>query len=245
MTRREALKVIGGGAAMVGLGGVGRLRAEQAVVPLGAGNLTQPFVLPPLGFAFDALEPHIDKLTMEIHYTKHHAAYVNNANKALASHPALAQMSAQEILGNLPSLDEPLRTALRNNVGGHVNHSFFWRLIRPLGKPAPSEQLAGAITAQFGGVEAMKAKLDEAAMKRFGSGWAWLSVKGGKLVVQSTANQDSPITEGAVPVIGIDVWEHAYYLKHQNLRADYVDAFWSVVNWDQASQNYAAAIAVT
>lgn len=245
MTRREALKVIGGGAAMVGLGAVSRLRADQAMVPMGAGNLTQPFTLPPLGYAYDALEPHIDAMTMEIHYSKHHAGYVKNANKALEGHPALAQLSAQEILGNLASLEEPLRTALRNNVGGHVNHSFFWRLIAPKGKPAPSGQLEGAIITQFGTMEAMKGKFSEAAMKRFGSGWAWLSAKGGKLAVQSTANQDSPISEGAVPIIGIDVWEHAYYLKNQNRRADYVDAFWAVVNWDQASQNYAAAMAAT
>ncbi|HEY5227721.1 MAG TPA: superoxide dismutase [Opitutaceae bacterium] len=215
----------------------------DAVLPTGSGATKQPFVLPPLGYGFDALEPHIDALTMQIHYSKHHAAYIKNANKALEGHPLLANMTAEEILVNLPSLDEPLRATLRNNVGGHVNHSFFWTQLSPKGGGAPSGDLAAAITAEFGSVDAFKTKFTEASMKRFGSGWAWLSVKGGKLAVHSTANQDSPLSDGAAPVVGLDVWEHAYYLKHQNVRADYVSAFWTVIDWDQAGRNYAAALA--
>ena len=201
------------------------------------------FTLPPLPYPTDALEPHIDKLTMEIHYSKHHAAYIKNANKALEGHAGLQAMTAEEILANLSSVEEPLRSALRNNVGGHVNHSFFWTILSPRGGGAPAGALAAAVTADFGSVDAMRKQFDEAAMKRFGSGWAWLSRKGGKLVVHSTANQDSPISEGAVPILGIDVWEHAYYLKNQNRRADYVEAFWTVADWEQAGKNFAAATA--
>lgn len=226
---------------MVGLGAVTRALAADAAAPAGSGRIPQPFVLPPLAYAFDALEPHIDAQTMEIHYSKHHQAYINNANKALEGHPALAAMTAEEILANLASIEEPLRTALRNNVGGHVNHTFWWSILSPKGGGAPAGGLAAAIGRDFGSFDALKARLSDAAMKRFGSGWAWLSQKGGKLGVHSTANQDSPISDGAVPIVGIDVWEHAYYLKHQNRRADYVEAFWSVVDWEQAGRNYAAA----
>jgi Fe-Mn family superoxide dismutase len=241
MTRREAIKLFGGGAAMIGLGAITGARAANAVVPAGAGSIPQPFVLPKLAYGYGALEPHIDALTMEIHYTKHHQAYITNANKALAQHPTLAAMTAEEILANLGSIDEPLRTALRNNVGGHVNHTFWWSILSPKGGGAPSGDLAAAIAKDLGSFDAFKTRFADAAMKRFGSGWAWLVVKDGKLGVKSLANQDSPISDGAVPVIGIDVWEHAYYLKNQNRRADYVDAFWSVVDWDQAGRNYAAA----
>ena len=241
MTRREAIKVIGGGAALVGMGALSRVRGEAAALPVGSGAIKQPFVLPALAYGYDALEPRIDALTMEIHYSKHHAAYIKAANKALEGHPALAPMTAEEILANLPSIEEPLRTALRNSVGGHVNHTFWWSILSPKGGGEPTGGLADAISAQFGSFDVLKARVSEAAMKRFGSGWAWLSVRDGKLVVHSTANQDSPISEGAVPIVGIDVWEHAYYLKHQNLRADYVGAFWSVVDWTQAAANYAAA----
>jgi Fe-Mn family superoxide dismutase len=240
MTRREALKVIGGGAALVGLGAVTGMRAADAAPAAGVGATKQPFVLPDLGYATDALEPHIDKLTMEIHHGKHHAAYIKNANKALEGNAVLLALTAEEILGRLPTIEEPLRTTLRNNVGGHVNHSFFWKILSPTGGGVPTGDLADAITKDFGSFEAMKTKLSETAMKRFGSGWAWLSLKAGKLSVSSTANQDSPIADAAAPVIGIDVWEHAYYLKHQNVRADYVDAFWKVVDWTQAAKNFAA-----
>ncbi len=243
MTRREAIKVLGGGAAMVGFGAVARLRAAESAPVSGSGGTKQPFVLPKLGYAYDALEPHIDALTMEIHHSKHHAAYIKNANKALEGHAAYAALTAEDILANLPAIDESVRTTLRNNVGGHVNHSFFWTILSPKGGGAPAGALADAIARDFGSLEVMRTKVNEAAMKRFGSGWAWLTFKGGKLAVGSTANQDSPISEGAVPIIGIDVWEHAYYLKHQNLRADYVEAFWKVVDWDQAAKNFAAATA--
>jgi superoxide dismutase, Fe-Mn family len=243
MTRRDAVKAFGAGAALVGLGAIPNVFGADPVLPAGAGDTKQPFVLPPLGYGFDALEPHIDALTMQIHYSKHHATYIKNANKALEGHPLLANLSAEEILRNLPSIDEPLRTGLRNNVGGHVNHSFFWTILSPKGGGAPTGVLAEAITSDLGGFDAMKTHFTEAAMKRFGSGWAWVCVKAGKLSIHSTANQDSPISDGAVPVIGLDVWEHAYYLKHQNVRADYVEAFWSAVNWDQASKNYSSALA--
>jgi Fe-Mn family superoxide dismutase len=244
MTRRDAIKAIGASAALVGLGGVSGIYGADAVLPSGVGTTKQPFVLPPLGYAYDALEPHIDALTMQIHYSKHHAAYIKNANAALEAHPALASMTAEEILANLAAVDESIRGTLKNNVGGHVNHSFFWTLLSPKGGGEPTGDLGAAITAGFGSFAGFKAKFSEASMKRFGSGWAWLSLKGGKLVVRSTANQDSPITDGESPVVGLDVWEHAYYLKHQNVRADYVEAFWSVVDWDQAARNYAAALGV-
>jgi Fe-Mn family superoxide dismutase len=238
MTRREAIKVIGGGAALVGMGGMVAARAAEAP----AATAAQPFVLPKLSYGFDALEPHFDARTMEIHYTKHHAAYVKNANKALEGHPELASLTGEGILTSLFTIEEPLRTTLRNNVGGHVNHTLWWTIISPSGGAAPKGDLAAAITAQFGSFESFKSRFTEAAMKRFGSGWAWLTVKGGKLSVSSSANQDSPVSDGAVPVVGIDVWEHAYYLSYQNRRADYVAAFWDVVNWDQAGKNYAAGL---
>ena len=241
MTRRDAIRVMGTGAAMVSLGALPRAFGADAVLPQGVGATRQPFALPPLPYATSALEPHIDALTMQIHYSKHHAAYIKNANTALEGHPALDAMTAEELLGNLPPIPEPLRTTLRNNVGGHVNHSFFWLILSPTGGGEPKGDLAAAIAKDFGSLDAFKSQFSEAAMKRFGSGWAWLGLKGGKLSVRSTANQDSLLSEGAAPIVGLDVWEHAYYLKHQNVRADYVEAFWSVVNWDQAGRNLAAA----
>ena len=226
---------------MVGLGAMTRSFAADAAAPARAGRIRQPFVLPPLAYGYGALEPHIDALTMEIHYTKHHQAYIKNANKALEGHPELAAMTAEEILGDLSSIEEPLRTTLRNNVGGHVNHTFWWSILSPKGGGEPTGDLSAAITRDFGSFDAFKKRFSEAAMKRFGSGWAWLAQDGEKLAVESTPNQDSPISGWAVPVIGIDVWEHAYYLKHQNVRADYVDAFWTVVDWEQAGRNFAAA----
>jgi superoxide dismutase, Fe-Mn family len=242
MTRRDAIKVMGGGAALVSLGGLSRLRAADAVLPAGAGATKQPFVLPKIEYGFDALEPYIDALTMEIHFSKHHAAYIKNANKALEGHPALGVMTAEEILVNLPSIEEPLRTTLRNNVGGHVNHSFWWSILSPKGTGEPSGALADALTQTYSSFDSFKARFKAASLTRFGSGWQWLAMmKDGRLIIHSTANQDSPLSEGSTPIVGIDVWEHAYYLKHQNLRADYVDAFWNVLNWEQAGRNYAAA----
>jgi Fe-Mn family superoxide dismutase len=239
ITRRDAIKILGAGAAMLSLGALVS-KAAGGDAPAGT---AQPFVLPPLGYAYDALEPQIDARTMEIHHAKHHQAYINNANKALADHPELRALSAEAILANLDGIPESIRATLRNNVGGHVNHSFFWRIIAPsdpMGKNSGS--LAAAIDKTFGSSAAFKTQFAAAAMKVFGSGWAWLSVKNGGLVVHTTPNQDSPLSGGATPVIGLDLWEHAYYLKHQNVRADYVAAFWNVLNWQQAEANYAATI---
>jgi Fe-Mn family superoxide dismutase len=242
MTRRDAIKVIGGGAALVGIGAMTRSWAADVAVPAGMGSTKQPFVLPELGYAYDALEPHIDARTMEIHHTKHHAAYIKNANKALEGQASLSGKTAEEILVNLPSVDEPLRTTLRNNVGGHVNHSFFWSILSPSGGGAPTGDFAADLNYVYGSLETFKKRFSEAAMKRFGSGWEWLAMMGdGRLVIHSTANQDSVMSEGYMPILGVDVWEHAYYLKHQNLRAEYLDDFWSVVNWPQAARNWAAA----
>ncbi|MBS0632957.1 MAG: superoxide dismutase [Verrucomicrobia bacterium] len=244
LSRRAVVKTLGAGAALLGLGLIpSRSSAADVAASTPASAAPQPFTLPPLGYAYTALEPHIDALTMEIHYTKHHQAYVTNANKALADHPELHALTAEAIVRDLPAMPEKIRTALRNNVGGHVNHSFFWKLIAPaVGSNAPTQELASAITQTFGSLTGCQEKLADAAMKRFGSGWAWLGVKEGKLVILSTANQDSPLSEGIVPVLGLDVWEHAYYLHYQNRRADYVAAFWRVLNWGQAGKNYAAAL---
>jgi Fe-Mn family superoxide dismutase len=198
--------------------------------------------LPPLPYAFDALEPHIDARTMEIHHDKHHAGYVSNLNAALDKHPELYELSVDELLRDLSRIPEGIRTAVRNNGGGHANHSFFWPLLSGSGGGAPTGELAAAITSQFGSFDAFKEQFSTAAKTRFGSGWAWLSLDGhGKLVVSSTANQDTPISDGLSPIVGLDVWEHAYYLKYQNRRPDYVAAFWNVISWQQANANFAAA----
>ena len=197
------------------------------------------FTLPPLPYAPDALEPYIDKMTMEIHHGKHHNAYVTNLNKALESAPDLASKTLPELLANNCAIvPENIRTAVRNNGGGHVNHSMFWTIMGPGGGGAPSGALANAINSAFGSFDAFKEKFAAAAAGRFGSGWAWLLNKGGKLEISSTANQDSPLMEGHDPVMGLDVWEHAYYLKYQNRRPDYVTAWWSVVNWAEVSKRY-------
>lgn len=232
---------------MIGVGAlswraVGAEPAASSLAAAGAGvPLGQPFTLPKLGYGYDALEPHVDARTMEIHHTKHHQAYIDNANKALAKHPDLQKRTAVELLQDLASLPEDVRATLRNNVGGHANHSFFWQILAPNGGGEPTGELAAEIAKSFGSFDAFKKQFADAAMKRFGSGWAWLSRKGGGLQIHSTANQDSPISEGAVPLLGLDVWEHAYYLHYQNRRADYVAAFWNVVNWSQVAANDHAA----
>ena len=199
-----------------------------------------PFTLPPLPYAFDALEPYIDKTTMEIHHGKHHAAYVTNVNKALESVPALAGKSIEELLANnCAAVPESIRTAVRNNGGGHHNHSLFWGLMGANASGQPVGNLAQALKGTFGTFENFKEKFTTAALTRFGSGWAWLVKDGsGKLDVYSTANQDSPLMEGKYPVLGLDVWEHAYYLKYQNRRPEYVAAWWNVVNWAAAAKRY-------
>jgi superoxide dismutase, Fe-Mn family len=199
------------------------------------------YELPPLPYPFNALEPHIDAKTMEIHHDKHHQAYVTNANNALKDHPDLAAKPVDELIANLSQVPESIRTVVRNNAGGHSNHSFFWKIMAPNAGGAPKGKLAEAITATFGSVDAFKEKFQAAAGSRFGSGWAWLVVnKEGKLEVTSTPNQDSPIMEGLKPVLGVDVWEHSYYLLYQNRRPDYLKAWWNVVSWDQAEKNFLA-----
>ncbi|EJL47346.1 superoxide dismutase [Brevibacillus agri] len=197
--------------------------------------------LPALPYAHDALEPHIDAQTMEIHHGRHHATYVNNLNAALEAHPDLQQKSVEELISNLDALPESIRTAVRNNGGGHANHTLFWEILSPNGGGAPTGELADAINAAFGSFDNFKAEFAKAATTRFGSGWAWLTAEGGKVAITSTPNQDSPIMEGKTPILGLDVWEHAYYLRYQNKRPDYISAFWNVVNWDEVSKRFAAA----
>src|SRR3984885_11330283 len=197
------------------------------------------FTLPPLPYAPDALEPHIDKTTMEIHHGKHHNAYVTNLNKALESAPDLASKTIEELLAsNCAILPENIRTAVRNNGGGHINHSMFWTIMGPNAGGEPSGDLAHAISSTFGSFAGFKEKFNAAATTRFGSGWAWLVESGGKLDIYSTANQDSPTMEGKSPAMGPDVWEHAYYLKYQNRRPEYIGAWWSVVNWPEISKRF-------
>lgn len=197
--------------------------------------------LPALPYSFDALEPHIDARTMEIHHDRHHATYVNNLNDALEGHDALAEKSVEELISDLDAVPESIRTAVRNNGGGHANHTLFWEILSPNGGGAPTGELAKAIDDTFGSFDKFKEEFTDAAIKRFGSGWAWLVVKDGSLAVTSTPNQDSPLMEGATPILGLDVWEHAYYLKYQNKRPDYVAAFWNVVNWEEVNKRYLAA----
>ena len=201
-----------------------------------------PHVLDPLPYAYDALEPHIDARTMEIHHGKHHQAYVTNLNKALEAHPSLQSLSIDALIGNLGQVPEAVRTAVRNNGGGHFNHTMFWRLMKKGGGGEPVGTLKGAIASTFGTFDDFKTKFAAAAVGRFGSGWAWLLVKDGKLVVDSTPNQDTPVMDGGKPVLGLDVWEHAYYLNYQNRRPDYIAAWWSVVDWAQAEEHYLAAM---
>ena len=194
--------------------------------------------LAPLPYAFDALEPHIDAQTMQIHHGKHHAAYVNNLNAALEKHPELQGKSAEDLIKDLNALPEGIRAAVRNNGGGHVNHTMFWQLMGPNGGGAPTGKVADAINGAFGSFDAFKEQMNKGGATRFGSGWVWLVDAGGRLVVESTANQDNPMMEGKRPIMGIDVWEHAYYLKYQNRRHDYLAAWWSVVNWDAVAERW-------
>jgi Fe-Mn family superoxide dismutase len=194
-----------------------------------------PHQLPPLPYAFDALEPHIDAKTMEIHHGKHHAAYVNNLNTALEKYPELQAKSIEDLLRDISKVPEDVRTAVRNNGGGHMNHTMFWKLMGPKGGGSPSGALGDAIKAAFGSFDGFKEQFAKAGVGRFGSGWAWLISSGGKLTIESTANQDQPIMEGKKAVLGLDVWEHAYYLKYQNRRPDYIAAWWNTVNWSEVS----------
>jgi Fe-Mn family superoxide dismutase len=199
------------------------------------------YSLPDLPYAYDALEPHIDARTMEIHHTKHHQAYITKANAALEGHSDLASKSIEDLMSDLSAVPEDIRTAIRNNGGGHANHSLFWTIMSPNGGGTPDGELGDDINATFGSFDAFKEQFANAAATRFGSGWAWLSVDGGKLVVESTPNQDTPLSEGHTPILGLDVWEHAYYLNYQNKRPDYISAFFNVINWDEVAKRYAAA----
>jgi Fe-Mn family superoxide dismutase len=192
--------------------------------------------LPPLPYPPDALEPHIDKQTMEIHHGKHHNAYVTNLNAALEKHPELQSKSIEDLLRNINTVPEDIRPAVRNNGGGHYNHSMFWQIMGPKAGGPPTGAIADAITGAFGSFDAFKEQVSKAGVGRFGSGWAWVIDQGGKLVIESTANQDCPLMEGKKPVFGVDVWEHAYYLKYQNRRPDYIAAWWNVVNWAEINK---------
>ena len=200
-----------------------------------------PFELPPLPYAADALEPHIDARTMEIHHGKHHAGYVAKLNAALEGHPELRARGLQALLADLSALPEGVRAAVRDHGGGHANHTQFWTILGPGKGGAPKGALADAIGSAFGGVDAFREAFTKEALGRFGSGWAWLVFSGGRLELAGTANQDSPLSAGKTPIVGLDVWEHAYYLKHQNRRADYVAAFWNVVDWEEAERRFVAA----
>lgn len=199
------------------------------------------FELPELPYAYDALAPHIDEETMKLHHDKHHATYVEKTNGALEKHPELADKTIEELVADLQSVPEDIRTIVRNNGGGHANHSFFWEILSPNGGGEPTGALKDAIEETFGSFEKFKEEFAAASAGQFGSGWGWLVVNNGKLEVVSTPNQDSPLTEGKTPVVGLDVWEHAYYLNYQNKRPAYVEAFWNVVNWEEAGKRYDAA----
>lgn len=199
------------------------------------------YTLPELPYAYDALEPYIDEETMHLHHEKHHNTYVTNLNAAIEKYPELGELSIEELMINLKEVPEDIQTAVRNNGGGHANHSFFWKIMAPNAGGKPTGAIKEAIDAAFGDFEKMKEEFKTAATGRFGSGWAWVVVNDGKLEITSTPNQDTPLSEGKTPVLGLDVWEHAYYLKYKNVRPDYIAAFWDVINWDQVNKNFEAA----
>lgn len=238
LSRRQLLRTAGAGAAALLLTPLGcraeERKAEEKKAEAG-------FTLPPLPYAVDALEPHIDAKTMEIHHDRHHQAYVTNLNTALKDHPDLLKKDIKDLIRDLNSLPAAVKTAVQNNGGGHLNHTMFWQMMAPKAGGAPGGDVAKAIDEAFGSFDKFQTAFSDAAMKRFGSGWAWLVVNKGKLEVVSTANQDSPVTDGKEPILGIDVWEHAYYLKFQNKRADYVKAWWNVVNWDDVAMRLKSA----
>lgn len=239
VTRRDAFKTLFAGATLLGL----NLWTPRVLAAAGDPVTPPKLVLPKLPYEYSALEPHIDAQTMEIHHTKHHQAYINAANKVFAEHPELLAGLPEDLVAHLNRAPEAVRTTLRNQLGGHVNHSFFWTLLSPGGGGGPGGKMADAVSQNFGTFDGFKEKFGTAALGRFGSGWVWLVAHEGKLEITSTANQDSPLSEGKIPLLGLDVWEHAYYLKYQNRRADYVKAFWNVVKWAQVEQNFARAIA--
>lgn len=234
INRRHFLKLLG---ATTLAGGWGTL-------PAFAQNTSGPFSLPPLAYDYNALEPHIDAITMRFHHDRHHAAYVNNLNAAVSRYPQLVSQSAIALISNLESIPEDIRSIVRNNGGGHVNHSMFWEIMTPNGGGDPTGKIATAINDSFGSLAVLKQQFNDAGLKRFGSGWVWLvQTKEGKLEVTSTPNQDSPFMTGQYPIMGNDVWEHAYYLKYQNLRGDYLNAWWNVINWGEVNKRFEMAIA--
>ncbi|MGG5341718.1 superoxide dismutase [Enterococcus sp. AZ192] len=199
------------------------------------------YTLPELPYAYDALAPYIDEETMHLHHDKHHNTYVTNLNAAIEKHPELGSKSIEELISDMDAIPEDIRTAVRNNGGGHANHAFFWNIMAPNAGGAPTGDIKDAIDSAFGSFDKLKEEFKAAATGRFGSGWAWLVLNNGKLEVTSTANQDSPLMEGKTPVLGLDVWEHAYYLNYKNVRPEYIDAFWNIVNWDEVNKHFAAA----
>lgn len=217
------------------------LRLRAAAPEQAATAATGPFVLPPLPYAYDALEPYIDAETMHLHHDKHHASYVANLNAAVAGHPELEKMTVEQMVTRVDAMPESIRTAVRNQGGGHANHSFFWQILSKQGGVAPSGRLASDVNAKFGSYAALQEQFAKAAASVFGSGWAWLTLSHqGVLAIETTANQDSPLSRGVTPIVGLDVWEHAYYLKYQNRRPEYVAAFFHLVNWDSVSGKYVA-----
>jgi len=240
MTRRQALKTTALVTAAFAAVPAAIAQPAPAAAPA---TPTGPFTLPPLPYAFDALEPHIDAQTMQIHHDKHHAAYIANLNKAVADAPVLGKKSVEDLLRDLNTVPENIRTAVRNNGGGHYNHSLFWQMMKKGGGGEPKGELAKAIDKKFNSFSAFKDELTKAAVGQFGSGWAWLTLDGKELKLEAAPNQDTPLSQGRPVLLGVDVWEHAYYLKYQNCRADYVAAWFNVVNWDFVSERYVKLLA--
>jgi Fe-Mn family superoxide dismutase len=227
---------------LIALGIIGALSIYAVVHHLNKPTETGLYKLPPLPYAYNALEPYIDAQTMEIHHNKHHQKYVDELNATIKAHPELEKKSLEQLLTNLDAVPEAARTSIRHNGGGHYNHSFFWLVMAPAQNQEPTGKLKEAIEKEFGSIKELKEKFNAAAKKVFGSGWAWLCIdQSGKLSITTSSNQDTPISEGLTPILGLDVWEHAYYLKYQNKRPDYIDAWWHVVNWEQVVKNFEQA----
>jgi Fe-Mn family superoxide dismutase len=235
LTRRQLLQAAGASAAALAVSPLG-LGAEKEKKQIE--KTSRLYILPKLPYPYDALEPHIDARTMQIHHDRHHAAYVENLNKALQPHPELFKQNVGDLIANLKRVPKDIATAVRNNGGGHYNHTLFWEIMGPNAGGEPRGELGAAVEKNLGGFNKFKAAFKQFALTRFGSGWAWLVLQDGKLTIKSSPNQDSPRMDGEYPILGLDVWEHAYYLKYQNRRADYIDAWWNVVNWDKVNERY-------
>jgi len=245
MTRRHAVKTAFLTGVALSTSARSLLRAQSAAPASSpAEEASGPFTLPPLPYGYEALEPHIDTRTMQIHHDKHHAAYVRKLNEAVATQTTLGKMTIEDILKNLSKVPEPIRKTVRNNGGGHYNHSLFWKMLTPKGEKEPQGDLAKALVSKFGSFAEFKRMFTKEASDVFGSGWAWLVLNGKELEIDSTPNQDNPISQGKSPLLGVDVWEHAYYLKHQNRRPEYIAAWWNVVNWAFVSDRYKTSLGV-